>query len=225
MEHNKKYVDSFKYGLLFGKQVEPGKEVSISVTDKADILLAIKKAYIDMSPRTFESADSEDKRAISYKGKTDLFDALADKFLKYMNNGPSDFDKWHNEICVYFIKKLKELLRDAGKKEGQATYGKAQKIINMTFKYLYCYDDAAEHIEKFEPCHMALDSYILNWYREKYNENNDKHLTKTGKNSLPAWSNLDYEQYISIQKNIRGYCERIPIEEEFLIWYQQKESK
>lgn len=35
------------------------------------------------------------------------------------------------------------------------TYGKAQKIINMSFKYLFCCEDAEEHYAHFQYCHTV----------------------------------------------------------------------
>lgn len=65
------------------------------------------------------------------------------------------------------------------------TYGKAQKIVNMTMKQLYCFDNA--HIYKtsvFQYCHIPIDSVILEFF----------HL-----NSTYVWSNLGKTEYIKIQ--------------------------
>lgn len=228
MNYNEKYAKSFKYLLMFGKSVRPGEEVSASVESKDDILLAIKKAYVDMTPRTFVSKDPEHKIELDYSSKMNLFEALADRFAAYIKNGAENFDDWHEEICEFFIGELRKILDAAGKDPGQATYGKAQKIVNMTFKYLYCFDNAEKYVTRFEPCHMALDSYILNWYIKKYNESagGNERLSKYGRNCLPSWSNLDHDQYMEIQKNIKGYCGNTPrIEKEFLIWYGEKEGE
>ena len=67
------------------------------------------------------------------------------------------FDEIHKKICVNLIEKCEERI--------SMTYGQAQKIINMAFKYLYCcrHDSAME--ERFKACHMPLDSFSLEWFK------------------------------------------------------------
>ena len=242
MGYNELFVKSFRYGMMFGKDVKPGDAVSISVTNNSDIILAIKKAYIDMSPRTFQNNDSEDnKKSLNSEQKEKLFLALADKIAEYMKNGTDNFEVWHHDICEFFIESFSKILNDAGKNPNDATYGKAQKIINMTFKYLYCFDDASKYAERFEPCHMALDSYILNWvnewFIEQYNQGKTRgeKLSRSGKNKLPKWSHLAYKsecgnvpQYIEIQNAIKDRLSKEfgkpPIEAEFEIWYNERKK-
>jgi len=239
MQYNKLYADSFKYGLMFGKKVCPGDSVFISVVDKGDVMLALKKAYFDMSPRTFKNKSKENKSKIDQKEKRKLLEKLANKFVEFfkdpIHKDQPQFDDWHKKICEFFIERYKEILVKSGKIEDQATFGKAQKIINMTFKYLYCFDDAEKYIEKFEHCHMPLDHYILDWFRDKYNEGKkgQEKLTKTvvGK-KLPSWSDLKYKkenqddfvpQYEEIQKEIRSkLAGKNVLESEFLIWYNER---
>lgn len=45
----------------------------------------------------------------------------------------------------------------------------------MSFKYLYCFDDfRIQHREKFENCHIPLDSFRLNWYKDNIILNKNK---------------------------------------------------
>ena len=248
MPINSNYVKAFCYGLMFDKDVEPGTPVSISVISEDDILLAVKKAYIDMSPRTFKP---NNKLEINADDKEKLLKELAKRICSYMRYGlPSGktFDDWHKEqLCDFFlegdseINGLNKLLDDAKKDISQATFGKAQKIVNMTFKYMYCFDDANSYYSKFEPCHMPLDSYILDWFFERYKSvwkhptDKKAKLTLNGKYRLPAWSNLEYEQgatgiipqYKEIQdwikKRLDGAATPVSrLEAEFLIWWQAR---
>lgn len=232
MKRNDSYVNSFKYGLLFGKRVKPGDNAEMSVCNVDDVVLAVRLAYIDMSPRTLKS-DGE-KKIISPDEKQKMFKWLAKEIANYIKNGANNFDQWHNKLCEEFIKEFEQLLKNANKNTEAATYGKAQKIINMTFKYLYCFDDAEQYVERFVPCHMALDSYILDWVYDNI-EIGGKKLTRK---QLPKWSNLKYEQdqesnilqYKEIQDAIKAYLEKdmpgVPrIEAEFLIWYEQRAKK
>ena len=259
MAYNHQYVKSFLVGLLFGKGVDPNTppQPLLSVVNEDDVLLAVKKAYIDMSPRTFTK--SEKKKEFDENLKNSLLSSLARDIRNYMEKGTGgkSFDEWHHEICRNFLflydltdgkspcehRGLAGLLSNAGRKSGEATYGKAQKIVNMTFKYLYCYSDAPDYYERFEPCHMPLDSYILDWFLsiyapiwEKGSPKGDK-LTLNGKNRLPKWSNLDYlvggkynpgqdiPQYIEIQEAIKVILKSYNVtrlEAEFIIWYEAK---
>ena len=113
MVYNELFVKSFRYGMMFGKDVKPGDAVIVSVINTDDIILAIKKAYIDMSPRTFKSSDSEEsKKSLNSKKKEELFSNLADIFAEYMKNGADNFEVWHHDICNFFIKSFSEILKD-----------------------------------------------------------------------------------------------------------------
>lgn len=67
------------------------------------------------------------------------------------------------------------------------TYGKAQKIVNMTMKQLYCFDNAPTYKNSvFQYCHIPIDSVILEFF----------HLS-----SEYVWSNLKtYDEYLRAQK-------------------------
>lgn len=107
-------------------------------------------------------------------------------------------------------------------------YGKAQKIVNMTCKYLMLFDNASEYEKVFRQCEMPLDSKIL----EYYNKTIVKSLRESGNNEIQrcttAWSNLEYEEYKDIQKNIKEFCKLnkdtdlkltgYPLIDEFTIW-------
>ena len=72
-----------------------------------------------------------------------------------------------------------------GKKRTYKPYGLAQKLVNMTFKYLYVYKD---HIEKdidFSTCDCPIDSVVLGRIESKEN-----------------WTNLTKEEYDRIQSII-----------------------
>ena len=244
MAYRANYVKAFKYALFFGKDIHPGDEVFVSVCNEDDVLLAVKKAYIDMSPRTFKKKDDHtDEDKINPVEKNNLFNYLAKKISGYFSGREQvdDFNAWHKELCEYFIKEYKRILANAKMKADGVTYGKAQKIVNMTFKYAYCFDDACNYAQKFEPCQIPLDHYILDWffswYKEIWEEQNPgKKLTKSGKYTLCKWSNLDYEkengelipQYKEIQEAIKNRLSArnvTPLEAEFLIWYEAKKAE
>lgn len=94
------------------------------------------------------------------------------EIAKYMKNylrGDTigNFDEIHKNLCVNLIEKCERT---------NMTYGQAQKIVNMAFKYLYCckHDSAME--ERFKACHMPLDSFSLEWFKRKFKEKNFSNL-------------------------------------------------
>ena len=128
------------------------------------------------------------------------------------------FDEWHKAVCTEFL----TLFNEGNKKRYQpVAYGKAQKAVNMVFKYLYCYDGADKYIDEgyFDYCHMPIDNLTLNWYKKEV--------------AYPpadcAWGDLKYGAYIEIQTNIRNYLEGssspLPssgLEAEFYVWQRER---
>lgn len=148
MDNRENLVDWFIKGTFFNKNLPNnyiGEEFSLSPTNKEDVLLAVKKAYIDMTPRTIEGLGN----AHEIKGFDDAFNNilsdLADDFLNYFKSSPveneNDFEKWHAGVCGKFECEFNEFLKkfhvkNKNGKTSQISYGKAQKIVNMTFKYI-----------------------------------------------------------------------------------------
>ena len=137
-------------------------------------------------------------------------------------NDKEAFDEWHKNSC----KRLRDIKLP---NEFVIYYGRAQKIINMTFKYLMSSD--TQHADAYDYCHMALDSYTLAWYKQKFD------LDK----KYYAWSKIDdYGEYKKIQDNIRGCLKKHatysmgtktvnlpeqPILAEFYVWEGEKRRR
>ena len=113
----------------------------------------------------------------------------------FLGNITEPFDCFHYKLCSCFLaaigqherKNIYENLR----------YGKAQKIVNMMFKHLYCMEGAEKYENLFESCHMALDSYTLEWFCRCHKVYGDKGISYQGivKGKIPEWSNLDYDKH------------------------------
>ena len=127
---------------------------------------AVNNAYND-AKRTMNGiskVDSELKKA-----KENVIELLKLYFTGAVPENTKDFDKKHNEMCKAW---QKEFSLPALK-----TYGKAQKIVNMSFKYLYCCEEDSKN-DYFKYCHMPLDSIILEWFKREYNKTHIKKLTE-----------------------------------------------
>ncbi|MBR5767374.1 MAG: hypothetical protein IKX86_01675 [Clostridia bacterium] len=140
---------------------------------------ALSLAYADMS-----------RRASGHK--KDVKDKCIEELNRIFSCMPSfkcqtDFDEWHKKSC----ESLKQVMHYDS---FEGTYGRAQKVINMAFKYLMYTD--TPHADAHNFCHMTLDSYTLAWYKRSVNT----------KSKSFAWSKIDdYEEYRAIQDDIRSY--------------------
>ena len=139
---------------------------------------------------------SDLKAALTAMLKTDFWDYV---------NGEADFLAFHSAACDNILALLEQRYE-------RVTYGKAQKAVNMIFKYLYCFDGAEQAEERFAHCHMPLDSKILDWYRANVDVN-----------QATPWSKLDKAEYAVIQDKIAGhiatqYAPYTVLQAEFVIW-------
>ena len=205
-----------------------------------EIKRAIKNALNDFTFRT-----TEKKEEVDIKGIDGLFnelcidspESLLNRFRSYKECNFKDqkaFDNWHKDTCKSVYDVLDGLYKNI-------KYGKAQKIVNMTFKYLYCINSNRGR-DYFTYCHIPLDSVILDWIWDNEfimpYESNDSMPKKLQHGYFDNWSNLDYDSkdditednkrqkhytYMFFQKLIRDFCngkQITPLQLEFLVWPQ-----
>lgn len=156
---------------------------------------AVWQGYLDAS-RTFDKIKDT-------KNKPDAFIRLAGSIQKYFD-GDEAFD--HSKWCNAFINGIRE------NNSYEATYGQAQKVVNMAFKYLYCCDGAKNYAEKFASCHMPLDTITLLWF-----------FSKTGK-YYEGWSYFTEESYNEVQSQIMKIIKNNILDKELVIWEQLKKG-
>lgn len=218
--------NEFAFGMMWGAH---GVR-NLSVLKQDDVRVAVDKAYIDMTPRTIDNLglaflDKIKKRSQDYDKKTDLLDLkqkgiktvkdwLADELVKVFKDGVFD-DSRHKALCKGFIKGFNTAIDAINNfiktnfpleitEIATIKYGKAQKIVNMSFKYLYLFDDTfdesgnCKYPQIFDKCHMAIDANILDWFKK-----NDKN--SVSKYSV-TWSNMGYDEYQAAQNSIKSYC-------------------
>ena len=185
-----------------------GKSLSI---DEEGIDFALKRALKDYTARTEKKTENES--IASAEAMAAALESYKESIAKYFSEKPKanekDFDKWHNEMCEEFIKSIK-----AARIRTIVPYGKAQKVLNMTFKNLYCFEDAEKKQEHFKYCHMALDSFILDWFRKRVAEDwfntgrkqKDKIKISQEGGPLPKWSSLAFKKG-SIDLEFKDYSD------------------
>lgn len=177
---------------------------TLSVTNKGDVLgYAVYNAYRDMQPRTIKGHIMNSSQQ--------LRDDMAQKFVDYFKNpapkSQADFDTFHKTTCLYFLGELNKCVHDSQE------FGKAQKFVNMAFKYLYCFDDAHTYDDWFKFCHMPIDSYTLNWCFD-----NALYVKK----DITNWSGIKEGQYYNLSDKIRVKLSgEAPLLVEFKIWPQE----
>lgn len=169
----------------------------------------IKSAYMDLQLRTIKGHNSSIQKKCS--------DYLRDRFQNILNAQPlsdDDFETKHKEMCEGFLTSINSF--DTIEKQN---YGKAQKVVNIIFKFLVAYG----MWENENQCHMPIDSFVLRWLYKKD--------TYNGK----SWSNISYEDYVDIQKAVvdkikspitvgdkRGIVVNNRAEADYYVWYITK---
>lgn len=199
------------------------KELSLKNED--DYYVALGKAFDDAFN---QYARRKREKYATKKGK--LMEDVLKRIFSYFKNKEDSFELCFSE-CIKLSKKIFD----------NRSYGMAQKFVNMSFKYLYCFSDVEEFECKFEKCHMPLDKYTIKWVRNLKCKDVNKGLSKIDN----AWSKIDEKLYNSIQELINktlkndcrykvSYCEGITDEEknvilpsnqlqaEFIVWHQEK---
>lgn len=221
----KNQVDFFIKKTEFNEEFEKYRENNSSVDElRTAIAFSINCAY-GTAKRTFKGVQKSDEVIKEFKNSV----------IGYFNSGSfpqtqEEFNTKHEELC----KDWTNILRENGNTGDNLSYGKAQKVVNMMFKYMYC----CRHLNKisipeeaFKYCHMTLDSYTLKWISDVWEEEVGK-KAKIIKSDT-TWSKLDDDKYKEIVKLIEdkiknpktseydftGYKK---IESEFFIWDYEK---
>lgn len=213
-EKFKESRDTFK--MMVEKAHSNDLEKMTSPDCSIAIEIAVSWAYND-AKRTMHGITKDDREEAE--------DAIVKEFKAYFTNpAPCEkkFKESHIRLCNAWINSFED-----GSSLG--TYGKAQKIVNMTFKYLYCCTNIDNFENHFKYCHMPLDSFTLEWCK--------RNIQEIDPNKIGSWSKMKdeksdtYKESKNIEKysyhyyvaRIRDYVainkiELTPLQLEFIIW-------
>ncbi len=178
----------------------------------------------DAVDRAVDAAYSDAKRTMKGIGdnkelKEKALNRISKGIQNYLEGDAADnsdvFDEVHSGLCKEWIDVFKD-------KPEMGMYGKAQKIVNMAFKYMYCYyynnrKEMGNWKDWFKYCHMPLDSYTLAFLPRDYSG-------ETVINSETKWSTLDFQEYVKLCENARAYVKELfdenvsVLEAEFILW-------
>ena len=193
----KKYIKDFQNRV--SSKIPFNAPVSEKMYDEA-----VRLAYNDAKRALKGITNSELRKREKAQGLTSLAKAIKQYFEHELV-----FD--HKCFCKTFISSFSDY---------KVTYGVAQKIVNLTFKYLYCFEDFREkYFSKFKQCQMVLDSFILSWFKRNVDSLNQVRIRFN-----ETWSGMnDYSRYCLMQNLIAKYInkkadELSVLEYEFILW-------
>ena len=152
--------------------------------------IVCKTAYRDMMPRTLKGiGKAKNENGDLYKDL--MLDYVCERIISYLKgSAPESFEEyttWHRETCEEMV----SIFHSSGL---NFTHGKAQKLINITFKHLLLFQEAKE--EYFIYCHTPIDNNVLRICREKANIDCIK----------DNWSGInDYGYYLELQNKISEF--------------------
>jgi hypothetical protein len=177
-------------------------------TDSAHNISDIQDILVGRRANTvYKAAFSRD---LSKAVTEPAFLRLARELHIYMSSSAksrTSFDSWHEGVCDAFLSELNSC------SPRQKKYGKAQKALNMSAKYLYCCEDTlpVSEQEKFDHFHIALDGYTyienptnypLSFYRDVVIPWKYGHMPH---GTVRSWSQLEKEDYRKAVKNVRDF--------------------
>lgn len=234
LEEVKREKDNFRRDSKLGNYTDfenndKRKKAICEAVDKARKDLMVRTLTLKPQKSTNKNEPSDKlKEKIKEDIITCLYNEIDDYFNEPVREKPDEFDEWHNYVCLIVEDKLKEYYNGVH-------YGKAQKLVNMTFKYMYCYDftnNYKDYEKYFLNCHMPLDSFTLEWFKREANRKS--HTVMADK--IPSWSNMQYDVYSGKIYDINGkyiynfFVDEIrklivelgsnltPFQAEFIIW-------
>lgn len=189
------------------------------ITNMQDIELAIAEIYNSgiIFPRGLLAKRTGTPNVSS------IISGLGNKVYNYFNQKPNtannqlNFDKFHDDLCQYFISSLNAQRSRIGL--ANITYGQAQKLINVMFKYLSCYGDYNNFADLFSYCHMPIDTIILNSLGSYYGVKSISSKKYKGK----CWTKFDRSTYMSLVSDYRSAISGLKgnhsyLAVEFYIW-------
>lgn len=193
------------------------KEISKTAINKC-----IERATIDITVRTLKAQHSKDAGILKILAQELADQGLCAYIIDWLEQKFSDYEEWHKKACRKVLPIIQKYYTN---KDGSPVcYGKAQKVVNMTMKTVYCLvcndeDAFQKYNHRFACCHIPLDTFTMNWYHKYYKTNT-------------LWSNLQEEEYYTISSKIAAlfkektvealYRNYTPLQAEFFIWEEEQ---
>lgn len=190
-----------------------------SLSNEKDVIQAFFDIYYH--PNTLWSrAGGAGKHKLSGKQNFEakkLLTDLGERIFVYIRAGKKarNWDAFalkHEKWCNFFLNGINAIRsnQSLGPKLPDMSYGQAQKLINLAFKYLVCYKDYEKYASKFEFCHLVIDNQVMKELDkpERLVQLFDKAkianipCIKKGKVNGHTWTKFDPDDY---KKLVEGY--------------------
>lgn len=114
-------------------------------------------------------------------------------------NNQANFDSFHNKLCNLFlieINKIRNKAKLIDNSYEKMSYGQAQKLINLSYKYISTYSDYNDFADLFSYCHMTIDSIVIkNLTRNNLNKIFNCNCASSVSKNKGGWTNYDYIAY------------------------------
>ena len=132
-------------------------------------------------------------------------------------NTQANFDQLQEDLCELFL--------DIFNKDGKYhhTYGNAQKMVNMLFKYLTCFEDYMAFADLFSHCHIPIDGIILGRFARVYHVPGTTGVIDHGEYYGVCWSKMSKSEYTQLLADYRAIfspikCDNTWLSLEYPIW-------
>lgn len=223
-------VDTKDLAIKFWKKAEKtvGKydefDAAVKTICPEDVKESVRHAFRDLTVRTMKKSNAyqnvvislDDMASEACKGPFELSSLILQLTGKRLT--AEAFDTWHKNTCDQAVEFLKEYYVPE-----DCSYGKAQKIVNMSLKNLYalCVVKGIEdqYASLFRYCHVPLDSFTLEWFcRECF-----AHGQPVTKGKILNWSAIckygdkDTDEYMAADK--KQYYTYFYFQKKFREWY------
>lgn len=173
----------------------------------------------DMSNLSLEEKKAFDKKKEDAKKewKEDIVEnIICPQIESLINNGTTDFDKWHETVCNEIILESDKMLAEISI---VLHYGQAQKWLNMTLKNMLILENWKITDSIKNSMHCPVDGYIITAAK--------KLGVKIPKKEDKPWSIWNKADYVDFQKNLVSKLKGSRIEWEIESWpiYKKKLKK
>ncbi|HJC49252.1 MAG TPA: hypothetical protein H9754_01505 [Candidatus Anaerostipes avistercoris] len=164
----------------------------------------------------------------------EYIDYILEVGFKNQEEHDKKFIETASGVCDVINKKI-----ETNGRNGQFTFGNAQKLINIVCKYFYIISYKDSYVrEKFKYCHCPMDSILLEnvWskkkdeIKEQSNMNVNDFKSSWGKENWKINDKENYEvpdRYSIFQDNVRALAQNegiFPIEYDYKIWGENLEK-
>lgn len=188
---------------------------SRSLSSENDVAQAVKDVYYHKNTIWAHARGGKGKNKETskspYKERVDeLLMLIGHQIYTQLNSNQytrDAFDRFHSNLCDSFLVSINEIRNSA--RLANMSYGQAQKLINLSYKYLTCYSDYERYADKFAQCHMVIDNIILqsigsNGITLLFGRVNCRvKKIKEGKYDGCSWTEMSKEKYQSLVNDYR----------------------